>query len=169
MGCNTSTEVQVLQVKKPLEIPSIPGWNGQASAIRTEQVELQLDHNMNGGVTTSMDPIMICISAENTGGDGFRLTSIFLPFYPEGMPKDFKAYPETLEKYKGKEIFSMAMYSKAMCIFQKSRHTSESSKATLNLNVKITMEGQMSMTNVWKKVEGHEEIVNKLVEAGVYV
>ena len=170
MGCNASTEVQVLQVKKPLEIPPIPGWDGDASRIMPVQVELQLDHSMNGSVATSIDAIMNSIVAENTAGDGFRPISIFLPFYPEGNPMDPKSYPETLEKYAGGEFFSNTMNSKAMCIFQKSKCKSEPSQETfetLNLSVKITLEGHGSMTNPWKKVEGHEEIINKLDEAGV--
>ena len=175
MGCNTSTEAQVLLVRKPLEVPPIPGWNGQVSSILPVQVEFQLHHSMNGSVTTSTDtnmdhPFMNCILAENTAGDGFRLKSIFLPFYPvPSRTSDSRVYPETLEKYGGEEISSMAMYSKAMCIFQKSRYDSESFQETLNLSVKITMDGQMSNANAWKRVQGHEEIISKLIEAGVYV
>ena len=97
------------------------------------------------------------IVAENTAGNGFRLASVFFPFWhkPYGQ--------EPIQLRQSDNMGSMLSYARAMCIFQKDPSSTE--KLT---SMTSTVQTKMIYSSAYQfKSEGHEEINEKLVEAGL--
>ena len=161
MGGNNSTEVQVVEpVPKPFQIPTIPSWDGQPVLIMWVPVDIEYKPGCcTRSITASINQLLDAIVAENTAANGFRLASVFFPFWH----KPYKQEPIKL-RHSGNVCFnSMLSYARAMCIFQKDPSSTE--KLT---SMTSTVETKLIYSSAYQfKSEGHEEINEKLVEAGL--
>ena len=105
--------------------------------------------------------ILNAIIAENTAGAGYRLVSIFLPYWP-GRYGYSTCWPQPIEYDYGDNWFT-PKYIKAMCIFQKDPFFS------LGKTLMYFSTVQMKLTqSCQQQSEGHENIHNQLVGAGQY-
>ena len=165
MGSNNSTEVEPLHIR-PDFIPPIPNWDGNSTSIMPVPVEIEYNvgFNMKSSVTTSINKVLDAITAENTAGSGYKLVSIFLPYWPPWLYDE----PEPLEWSYGDGFFNTTKYVKAMCIFQKDQSSSQE-KFSLRLStVQMKIISDSSSENIIN-LQGHENIYNQLVEAGMYL
>ena len=161
MGGNNSTEVQVVEpVPKPFQIPTIPFWDGQPVLIMWVPVDIEYKPGCcTRSITTSINQLLDAIVAENTAGNGFKLASVFFPLWHEPYG------PEPIKLAYSDKWCSMLSYARAMCIFQKD----SSSSTEKFISMTSTVESKLLYSSAYQfKSEGHEEINEKLVEAGLY-
>ena len=159
MGGNNSTEVQVVEpVNQPFQIPTIPCWDRQPVLIMWVPVDIEYDSGCcTRSVTTSINQLLDAIVAENTAGNGFKLATVFFPFWHEQEPIELA--------HSGKWC-SMLYYARTMCIFQKD--PSYSTEKLISMTSTVQTKFIYSSTTQFKS-EGHEEINEKLVEAGLHI
>ena len=173
MGCVQSTEGQVLskepgqaesgpsggvQLMSTDDIPQIPGWDGVAMATMPVKVSFEMKGGW-GSVTASMEPLFNAIMAQNTAGDGYTLTAVFLPVTTQGKQRG-----QPMEQ---EPTGLTTVTARAMCIFQKDLHIPTAPQETLLLNAPMKIKTKpFSMDPTYLQVEGYEGLYGQLVQAG---
>ena len=158
MGSNISNEAEA---DTPEVIQTIPDWNGNAMSIISVPVKIEAKisfggwfMNINGSTVTNIDSILNAIIADNTAGAGYRLVSIFIPYWPGKYGNDIH-WPQPIEWDYG-DNWCIPKYIKAMCIFQKDPFLS---LGKLHMYFSTV---QMKLT------QSDPQIYNQLVGAGQY-
>ena len=164
MGSNISNEVRPL-FDRPEVIPTIPDWDGNPMSIISVPVKIEAKISSDGSIATNINSILNTIIAENTAGAGYRLVSIFLPYWPGSYSQKIWAgystcWPQPIEYDYGDNWFT-PKYIKAMCIFQKDPFffLGKTHMYFSTVQMKLTQACQ-------QQSEGHEKIYNQLVGAG---
>ena len=166
MGSNISNEVRPL-FNTPAVIPTIPDWDGYPTSIISVPVKIEAKTSFGDSVVTNIDSVLNAIIAENTAGAGYRLVSIFLPYWPGRY--GYNTYWRHPMEWDYDDNWFIPKYINAMCIFQKDRFFSlgKLDMYFSKVQMKLTQSDPQSGPN--SRLEGgHEKIYNQLVGAGQY-
>ena len=164
MGCVQSTEGVVLTEGQLNErsqgpsIPPIPCWDGVAISTMPVQVKFEMKGGW-GSISTSIEPLLNTIMAENVAGAGYNLAAVFLPIISQGKQK---GQPMEIEPVGWRTV-----KASSMCIFQKDNHGPPPPQQTLFLKAPMTIK-----VNHWSssaiEVKGYEGLYSQLAQAGSY-
>ena len=169
MGCCNSTEGAVIsdgssqpagqQNVQSRVIPTIPGWDGVAVATMPVAVQFEMKGGW-GSITTSIEPLLNTIMAQNIAGAGYNLAAVFLPVISQGKQR---GQPMDMER-----AGFMTVLAKAMCIFQMDLHYSPIPQETLFLKAAMNIKVKHFSFNAIS-VEGYEGLYDQLGQAGKYI
>ena len=169
MGCCNSTEGAVIsegssepaagqQNVRSTGIPTIPGWDGVGVATVPVAVQFEMKGGW-GSITTSIEPLLNTIMAQNIAGAGYNLAAVFLPVISQGKQK---GQPMDMEAAGWRTVLA-----KAMCIFQMDLHYSPMPQETLFLKAAMNIKVKHFSFDAIS-VEGYEGLYNQLGQAGKY-
>lgn len=155
-GAGGSSQPVSQQNPQSTVIPTIPGWDGVAIATMPVQIEFEMKGRW-GGISTTMEPLLNTIMAQNIAGAGYKLAAVFLPVVSQG---EHKGQPMDM-----KPAGWGTVLAKAMCIFQKDLHGPDLPQETLFLKAAMSINIRR-WTSSAIEVEGYQGLYSQLGQAG---